>query len=261
MDSVRLTGAVKPYKDAKWLLARDAKGLTLYDEDEGVVLQIPAAETMMRIRFPSFWMSRAHIQIRDKRGEEYLFGPKPKTLPKVKQLIEECAAADSGSTSAAFHKRGMIELGVGATVFVLALIAGLLFSVSQDLRLTPRGWALVGCFMLFGLVGVFRGFKFLVKARTYSQLAAEEQVDADDEEVDDPPAKRPAPTSVPTAKPSATTSRPANPVKAPSKPSARPASPPQRKKPVVEEVVEDEDVIDDLEVERPKPKPKRRPEN
>jgi hypothetical protein len=176
MESARLIYATKPHTGERWILERTRKGLVLLDDDDEVVTSIPTGEAGLRIRFPSFWASNKFLVVVGKKGELFLFEPKPKALDIVRDLVEDCADADPAATAAAFKAKAKRDLLIGGGSFLLGVILtclSFMFASSNGKFLVMTG------FLFVGLFEIGRGIYFANKA---SQFRRAGEDDHDDDE-------------------------------------------------------------------------------
>src|SRR5690242_5379515 len=91
---VRLFGALEAYFDEELELRATDDGLVLYDDEGEVVTEIPNADVPLRIKFPSFWASIRNLIILDDQNCPLEFQPDPKSVARVRKLIDECLCRD-----------------------------------------------------------------------------------------------------------------------------------------------------------------------
>src|SRR5579862_3045764 len=104
MTKVELICAQKPHKGEEWNLTATAEGLLLTDHLGETITLVPNAETPLRIKFPSFWASIAHLVVIDDAGQMLYFEPIKKTLASVKELVSQCQGqAGSAAVTAVQH--------------------------------------------------------------------------------------------------------------------------------------------------------------
>jgi hypothetical protein len=169
MDDIRLTCVLKPHQGERWVLTRIRKKIVLLDAAQKTVTSIPVGEARMRIHVPSFLASSRHIVIESFDGTLLQFESKPKTLEKIRALIEECALDAPRATAKAYRKAALRDLLIGGGSFLL----GAIVTCASFLFAAPDGKFLVATGLLVvGVVEIARGTYYAIRASQYGRPKA-----------------------------------------------------------------------------------------
>ncbi len=179
MPKVRLIRAEKPRKGTEWLLVTTRRGLQLRNEEDVAVLNVPAAEAGLRIKFPSFWASVRYLTILDEDGTMFLFEPDKKTVARVQELVAECLGDAGQDAVAALRRHANRSLLIGAGLFV----AGVVLTIVSMMTAKPEGEYFIMTGLLgVGLISVVRGIYLHVKAGHLQSQVPPEMDDEDEED-------------------------------------------------------------------------------
>jgi hypothetical protein len=157
-------------------LTLDARGVVLCDPQGHEVAAFAAAETHQRFRLPSFWESVKDICIIQDNGAMLGFRPRDEAVREIRAYIDRSLSAQGPEALAALRRRGWLYLlgGIGLLVvwpFVMMVVSGALGEGQRDFR---GGRKLLALPLVFGLIGLYRGFKLL------RQCARAQQADSDE---------------------------------------------------------------------------------
>jgi hypothetical protein len=180
MESVRLISQTAGSEGEEWRLKRTRKGLVLLDEYNNVVTTIRTGEAGVRVLFPNGF-NRSHIVI-EAEGAQLLFEARPRTLEKVRAMVEECVEADPLATAKAYRGKAIRDLIIGALSLVFGVTVTL---VTILLAEGGRGSLILTGFIVVGLIEIVRGSYFAYQAHLYYQKAPARDDDDDEDEGDD----------------------------------------------------------------------------
>lgn len=171
-EGIALRCAEGRHRGRVWRLQDTPEALVLVNHKGQVVASIEPAEAGLRIRLPSFWQSIANIVILDESEEVVgAFEPKPRTVARVKALIEGAHGQASPAAASKMREKAFWSLIVG----IVLLGLGLVITLATFVLAGPGGTFVVTTGLIgVGLAGIARYFYWTSQARQVDAIAEDD---------------------------------------------------------------------------------------